>query len=211
MKESIRDKRETEIAKAAYDVIERKGYSGASMLSIARKARASNETLYNWYGDKTGLFRALIVRNTYEVRDHLEKTARKNQPPLQVLRKTGPVLLTMLLGDRAIALNRAAAADTTGTLGPALADAGRDTVAPLIGEVLRAARSNGDLAFEDLEAALETYIGLLVGDLQIRRVTGALGPLSETEISKRCKQAEVLFLRLFAPVSHTKTPPRSEL
>ncbi len=49
-------------------MLDAKGYAGASMLAIARQAKASNETLYNWYGDKNGLFRALVVRNAGEVR-----------------------------------------------------------------------------------------------------------------------------------------------
>lgn len=60
--------RKDQIERAAYEVLKEKGYAGASMLSIARKARASNETVYNWYGDKAGLFKALVQRNAAEVK-----------------------------------------------------------------------------------------------------------------------------------------------
>ncbi|MEQ8740678.1 MAG: helix-turn-helix domain-containing protein, partial [Hoeflea sp.] len=63
MREETRAARQAQIEQAAYEVLEEKGYAATSMLAIAKRARASNETLYNWYGDKTGLFRALVVRN----------------------------------------------------------------------------------------------------------------------------------------------------
>ena len=33
------------------------------MLSVARRAGASKETLYSWFGNRDGLLRALIERN----------------------------------------------------------------------------------------------------------------------------------------------------
>ena len=56
MREEKKSLRQQQIEDAAYEVLEAKGYDGTSMLGIARQARASNETLYNWYGDKQGLF-----------------------------------------------------------------------------------------------------------------------------------------------------------
>ena len=52
------------IEQAAYELIDEFGYDGISMLKIAKRAKASNETLYKWYGDKKGLFSALVETNT---------------------------------------------------------------------------------------------------------------------------------------------------
>ena len=68
--------------------------------------------------------------------------------PLEILAQLSPKLLEMLVSDRAIALNRAAAADSSGVLGGAIASAGRQTVAPLIAKTLERAKANGDLQFE---------------------------------------------------------------
>ncbi len=197
MQSEAKTKREAQIAAAAYAVIEEKGYAGASMLSIAKKAKASNETLYNWYGDKLGLFKSLISRNTDEVRAVLEKTVQEEVPPLKVLEIISPILLNMLLGERAIALNRAASADPTGKLGETLAEAGRNTVLPLIGKLLKAAKKDGLINYERLPDVLNTYSSLLVGDLQIRRATGALPPLKDKEIQKRAQLAMAQFMKLY--------------
>ena len=55
MKSETRTERQKQIESAAYLVLEKKGFSGASMLAIAKQAKASNETLYRWYKDKNGL------------------------------------------------------------------------------------------------------------------------------------------------------------
>lgn len=174
MRDENKSARQEQIETAAYEVLEQKGYAGASMLGIARRARASNETLYNWYGDKKGLFKALVTRNAAEVRSLLEAELSSGQDALTILELLGPMLLELLLGNRAIALNRAAAADPTGELGTAISEAGRDSVLPLLVRVLEDARDRRQLAFDRSDEAAGLYLDLLVGDLQIRRVIGRM-------------------------------------
>ncbi len=81
------------------------------------------------------------------------------------------------MSERAIALNRAAAADTSGELGKALAKGGRETVLPMI------------------EAA-ELYINLLVGGVQVRRLISVIAPLNDVEITMRSDRAYRMTLKL---------------
>ena len=199
MRDENKASRQEKIEQAAYAVLEAKGYAGASMLAIARAARASNETLYNWYGDKTGLFKALVVRNAEQVRQLLEEGLHNARPPLETLRHLGPKLLALLISPRAVQLNRAAAADPTGELGAVISERGRETIAPLIGEVLEHGRREGALVFDTTGEAVILYLNLLVGDLQIRRVIGREPSPDEAMISQRAEQAFGHFLRLCDP------------
>lgn len=176
MREDTRNQRQQQIEEAAYRVLERKGFAGATMLAIAREAKASNETLYGWYGDKTGLFRALVARNAQTLRDELQARIARNALPMESLAVIGPALIALLTHPRAIALNRAAAADPGGVLARTIAEAGRETVGPLIVQLLVNARERGELAFSNPEAAFALYLDLLVGDLQHRRVIGLIPP-----------------------------------
>lgn len=203
MKDASKEERKRQIAQAAYTVLEKKGFSGASMLAIAKAAKASNETLYRWYGDKIGLFSALVASNAEEVRAQLERELEAKESPLAILGNVGPMLLSVLVGERAIALNRAAAADGTGQLGKTIAEAGRDTIAPLIVQTLLRARDLGELAFEDEQRATGLYLDLLVGDMQIRRAIGQLPCPSDDEIHKRANTALERFCTLLSP------PPRA--
>lgn len=198
MKTDARQARRDQIESAAYEVLESKGHAGLSVLAVAKAARASNETLYRWYGDKTGLIRALIARNADVVGAELAAALERDTDTADVLSRVGPLLLTMLTGPRAVALNRAAAADDSGTLGQTLAEAGRGTVVPLVIQVMDRARSAGQLDGDAAEMA-EVWIALLLGDLQVRRVTGALNDLSAAQISVRSERARDLLFRLFAP------------
>lgn len=189
MRKEKRSLRRQQIEAAAYKVLEAKGYGGTSMLGIAKQARASNETLYKWYGDKQGLFQTLVTRNAEEVKGHLETELKTDHDALSILGTLGPKLLDLLTGDRAVALNRAAAADSSGELGATLSKAGREAVLPLLEQVLLRARDEGALKFESAGEAVELYLNLLIGDQQIRRVIGRLPKPSKTFCEDRSKRA----------------------
>jgi len=150
MREEARTERQAQIERAAYRLLRERGYGGTSMLAIAREARASNETLYRWYGDKNGLFKTMVEANARETREALQRAIEAGDDPLECLENVAPVLLSMLLGERAIALNRAAAADESGELGAAIAAGGKaDTLADgfrLAQEAIASGRAKAALA-----------------------------------------------------------------
>ena len=189
MREEKRSVRQEQIEKAAYELLEAKGYDGTSMLGIAKRAHASNETLYNWYGDKQGLFQALVSRNADEVKRHLQAELQTDHGAIEILRTLGPKLLDLLTGDRAVALNRAAAADSSGELGATLSRAGREAIFPLLEQVILRARNEGQLTFDETAKAVGLYLDLLIGDLQIRRVIGRQPRPSETFCLERSERA----------------------
>lgn len=187
MDEETRARREAVIFEAAYALLAEHGYGGTSMLRVARAAKASNETLYRWYGDKDGLFSAMVRDNAARTRQMLEAALEGRGGAWETLEAVAPVFLAMLLGDRAILLNRAAAADASGALGAALVAGGRETVMPLLVRLMQ--RLPGSEGEEDARLAAERFLALLVGDLQIRRVIGQLPAPDGTEITLRCRRA----------------------
>lgn len=235
MARSKRDIREEEIEAAAYRLLEERGFAGTGMQAIAQAAHASNETLYRWYGDKTGLYRALITRNARLIVEQIARARAEGHRGLAALERAGPVLLGAILSDRAIALNRAAAADRTGQLGPVLAEAGRSAVLPLLIEIVAealvdghlgtrlASRMRGRLPLGDADPGdaagdlagdeaggpagddaiatelTELWLALLIGDLQIRCVTGQITPPDPAQIALRSARAVDRLLRFYPP------------
>jgi AcrR family transcriptional regulator len=193
--------RRMRIEQAAYEVLGEVGYNSASLLAIAKRASASNETLYKWYGNKQGLFRALVESNARDAEQMLEAALAADGDLFDALAALGPVLLTLVTGERAIMLNRAAAGDVsdTGTLGRSIAESGRETIRPLLRDLLDRAHKEGLIACDDPAQAAETYFHLLIGDLQIRRVIGVMAKPSGEEIDQRSRNALELFLKLYAP------------
>lgn len=196
MRTEKRQTRQAEIFAAAYTVLSDKGYGGASMLSIAKAAKASNETMYRWYGDKKGLFKAMVQANAGDVKLALGDALDRQDDPRRSLADIAPVLLTALMGDKAVLLNRAAAADHTGELGAAISEGGRAEIVPLIEALMQSAIDTGALTAPSARQASEWFVSLLIGDLQIRRVTGALPPLSPDAIAARVDGALAAFDRL---------------
>ncbi|MEQ9164428.1 MAG: helix-turn-helix domain-containing protein, partial [Ilumatobacter fluminis] len=58
-----RSRREADILDAALELLVDDGTGQLTMLAVAKRAGASKETLYSWFGDRSGLIRALIERN----------------------------------------------------------------------------------------------------------------------------------------------------
>jgi AcrR family transcriptional regulator len=192
--------RRARIERAAYEVLKETGYKGASLLLIAQSAQVSNETLYRWYGNKQALFCSLVQTNANTARELLEDCLQKNTAPLEALAALGPILLNLVTGEAAITLNRAAGADVrdTATLGQAIASAGRETLAPLVENVMMAAIRLKLITAQSAALAMETYFHLLLGDLQIRRVIGVMEALTAKEVQRRSDRAFSQFLKLFA-------------
>lgn len=195
MKEDQRQKRHEAITGAAYAVLAQHGYAGATMLRIAKAAKASNETMYRWYGDKDGLFRAMVEDNAAETRVALSAALEGGGDPRKTLADFAPQFLSMLLGERAILLNRVAAADPTGRLGAAISAGGREQVAPLL-EKLIARICEGRKT--DPKEATSLFLGLLIGDLQTRRIIHDLPVPGEEDIRARCTSALTAFERLIS-------------
>lgn len=201
MKPENRAKRHEQIMQAAYEVLAENGYGGTSMLAVAKRAAASNETLYKWYGNKQGLFRAMVEDNAREAAVLLRDSVESDRNPSDTLARFGPALLSLVTSDKAIALNRAAAGDATdtGSLGRTVARSGRETIAPLLTKLFEQARAAGLMNFDDAATVTEIYVGLLIGDLQIRRVIGVQSRLKPKEIRQRAERAQRLIMQLFEP------------
>ena len=201
MKAETREKRRNEILDAALAVLAERGYRDASMLEVARRASASKETLYTWFGDKQGLFDALIRRNAAAVGAVVDRHLECDLPVEQALADFGEALLGLLLGDDAVAINRAAVSEAASdpTLARTLASAGRDSVLPGFVRLLRRHAEQNRLRFADPERAAEDFLGLLLGDAQVRRLLGIAPTPPAAEIAARAAHATRGFLRLYGP------------
>ena len=186
---------------AALAVLERQGYARTSMLDIAREARASKETLYAWFGDKTGLFAALVADNAAAVNAVIEAmpAGPAETPVRAVLSEFGAALLALLLGPRAVAINRAAAeAARDGEMGRLLVASGRAATGGRIVALLRDRAARGEIEAADPEDPFSVFLALLLRDLQVQVLVGAAAPPDETALRRRAQAAE-LFLRLYGP------------
>ncbi|MGI9485891.1 MAG: TetR/AcrR family transcriptional regulator [Geminicoccaceae bacterium] len=199
MQEASRNRRRSEIMDIAVEVLAERGYRDTSMLEIANRASASKETLYAWFGDKRGLFEAIIQRNARSVQTVLAHHLEEHAPTERILVDFGRALLKLLLGDSAIAINRAAISEARSdpTLAQTLASAGREATLPAFIQFLELHREHGFVAIDSPADAAEHFLGLLLGDAQIRRLLGVLPSPSKAQIESAAARATKAFLRLY--------------
>ena len=119
-----RERRRRDILRAARELYVEHGYGATTMAMIARRAGASKETLYAWFGDKEGLTRELIEWGADESASAVAAALDQGDgDPVAALTAYADGLLTLLTGPPSVALNRAAMAS------PALARVLREAVA----------------------------------------------------------------------------------
>ena len=199
--EDRRDRRRQRILDAAFALLSRHGYSRTSMLAIAREAGASKETLYSYFGDKKGLFEALVQANADRMSAGIAPSADASRQAdiAGLLADFGRRLLTLLMAEPGIAINRVAAAEAQSNpeLGRILLAHGRGRAGGAIIGRLAAAHEAGQLDCPDPDEAFDVFIGLLLRDTQLRVIQGAVPALTDAQIADRADTASRLFLRLY--------------
>jgi len=200
VKRSSHTPRRGHILDIAANVLAERGYRDTTMLDVAKRASASKETLYAWFGDKLGLFEAVIRRNAVRVRVALNGHLDSDISVETTLTDFGRALATHLLCDNAVSINRAAIAEAHS--GPALAHSlgrvGRDPIRRAFVQYLEQCHARGLLNVEDTDEAVDTFVGLLLGDFQTRRLLGFVDAPGEADVEGRATRAAEYFLRLYA-------------
>ncbi len=169
------------------------------MLEVAQRAAASKETLYAWFGDKLGLFEAVIRRNAGRVRVALNGHLDDDTSVEAALTDFGQSLAAHLLCDNAVAINRAAISEACSgpSLAGSLSKSGREPIHRTFVRYLEHCHERGLLNVEDPNEAVDTFVGLLLGDTQTLRLLGVVDAPCETDIEGRAKRAAQKFVRLY--------------
>ncbi len=192
--------RRNEILDVALGVLAERGYRDASMREIARRAHASKETLYSWFGDKSGLFEQLISWQAERLGEALAGSLEpKGHDVKVVLRAFAVELLRLLLGERSVIINRVAISEIPAdpAFAKILTSRGRGSVVPKLEGYLDDQRARGRLRFQDAGYAAEVLVNLVVGDQQVRRLLGSLPEPGPDQIEDRAEQAVDAYLAIF--------------
>lgn len=91
---------------AAADVFLEQGYEAASVNEVVRRAGGSLATLYSQFGNKDGLFWAMVEEATLNFSTALRQQAQENRPLEEGLQAIGENYLELMLRPRSLALFR---------------------------------------------------------------------------------------------------------
>lgn len=187
------------ILDAAVEVMAERGV-GASMEEIARRAGVSKQTIYNHYGSKAELVRALCERRVGEM------TAAFAAPeavehPAETLAHFGRALLATLVKPHSVALWRAAMAGAVETpeVARAFFEAGPRASRRALADYLRLETEAGRLDCLDPQQAAEFFASMVLGSHQTAGLLGVEPELDEARIDAIATEAAARFLRAYAP------------
>lgn len=187
------------ILDAAVELMAEKGL-GASLEEIARRAGVSKQTVYNHFGSKAEIARAMSERRAHEVVEVLEAPGAVDRPE-ETLAAYARILLNAMRNQRSMAVYRMAmlAATTMPEVARAIYEAGPKASRRSLAEFLRLENAAGRLACPDPIEAAEFYGGLVLGRYQTPVLLGVEMELTDEEIERVAQEAALRFMRAYAP------------
>ncbi len=187
------------ILDAAMDVLGERGIT-APMEEIARRACVSKQTIYNHYGSKAELVRALASRRVHEMTASLE-TPEGLDDPAQALAGFARVLLRAVITPRGMSLYRMAMINALEMpdVAQAMFEAGPKESRARLAVFLALESQVGRLHCPDPLQAAEFFAGMVLGSQQAAALLGVPVTLTDPKIDEIAREAAARFLRAYAP------------
>jgi AcrR family transcriptional regulator len=187
------------ILDAAIELFLERGIA-APVEEIARRAHVSKQTVYNHYGSKAALARAISERRSHEIREVFSAPGALENPG-ETLARYARLLLEAIQTPRGMALYRMAiqAASAMPEVGRAFYEAGpRFSRVQLAGYLCKETAAGRLHAPDPMEAA-EFFVGMVAMRYHTPMLMGIEPALGEAEIGRVAREASMRFLKAFAP------------
>ena len=187
------------ILDAASDVLFEKGLA-APLDEVACRAGVSKQTIYNHYGSKAGLVRALIERRARLIASPLDEPLAEAFPQETLASYARAVLETVTM-ERGVALFRLLilAAPTTPDIARSAFEASIKGGQARLADFLARESRAGRLAIADATEAASFFAGMVVGHHQIQVLFGLPTDLVPERIDRIAREAARRFMRAYAP------------
>ena len=191
------------VLKAAFAVFRKRGFSGASTLEIATRARVSKRDLYALFGSKHAMLAACIKERTARMRQPLELAEPKSRTDVAALLvELGTSILSGVCHPDVLAVHRLAIAesDRAPEIARALDRNGREANHAALADWLAKAQAQGFIGAGDPAAMAAHFLATLWGGLLIQLLLRVREAPNADEIESRARAAAEAMLKLYGPV-----------
>jgi len=192
------DQKRREIIRVAAESFQELGYERTSMLTIAERMRGSKQTLYNYFGSKEELLRAVLDLDVGEVVDEALEALQREKSLRKGLARLGEIYLARQLAPLAISNIRIVATQ------PAESGVGEDFYQNIlcaawrrVADAFKALMDAGTLRRADSWLAAMHFKGLVLQDLLERQLLNAGTPPASKEVTAAAKHAADAFLEIY--------------
>jgi TetR/AcrR family transcriptional repressor of mexJK operon len=197
------------ILDAATELFLSEGYLRTSMEAIADRAGVSKATLYTHFGNKAGLFEAIVDGLCHQLFEPVRRSTEQPASPREVLLALARQYMQLMLEPSSIGLFRALVSEeeVRSELGARSYGAGAGAALAELAAYLEDWTNDGLLSVDDCGLAAEQFFGMLGGIAQVRALLGVCEQISETALSRMTEGAVTTFLRAFAAAPGVSRSP----
>ena len=176
------------------------GYEAASVGEIAKRAKASKQTIYSRYPSKAELFQAAVTMRADVNFRRLSGLLVFQDPPKKALTLFGAGLLEIVLDPNAVATLQLVYMESRRfpELGRLLYDRGAGRCFVLMQEYIRQQCEVGALRVNDIAIAAEQFMDMITGRLLMRAALGLAPNPPALERELRVAAAVDVFLAAYA-------------
>jgi AcrR family transcriptional regulator len=189
------EQRRAAILDAAKAVFVEHGYANATLDEVIRRSGGSRATLYKHFGDKEGLFAAIVADICAEIVAPLEKSASRREPQA-VLMAFGRAFMAGLMEPSGLALYRVLIGEAARfpELAEAVYRAGPSAAAEQLATHLRRWITEKRIRPTDPDLAARQFLEIIKGDLHFRALLRLDPAPTQAEIDDCVRAGVRLFL-----------------
>ncbi|QDZ40848.1 TetR/AcrR family transcriptional regulator [Euhalothece natronophila Z-M001] len=190
------EQKKKEILTVATDLFIERGYDGVSIDAIVKEVGGSKSNIYNYFGGKEGLFRAIVEDVSEQILSPLKQAEVENLPLKEGLTAIGKQAMSIILSDRAIGLLRIVIAQSRKfpEVAQLFFQVGPKTRCKLLVEYIEQQQAQGKIKPCDSYQAATQFIGMFLGFHQLQRVLGITSNPTEEEINAIVEDAVKTFM-----------------
>ena len=189
-----------QILAAARQIFVEQGYGSASMDVIARTAGVSKATLYAHFTGKDALFATMVGIECRRMSAVLDAPTFDESDVRAALRQVASRFIEKLMSGQALAIYRIVVAETPRfpELGRIFFETGPDRLLSRFADFLRRADERGTLSIAEPRRAAGQFIGMVRGEVYLRRLLGIEPAAAEGEIERHIEGCVDLFISHYA-------------
>jgi AcrR family transcriptional regulator len=184
------------LLQAAAEVFFEQGYAAASIDAIIERAGGSKRNIYNEFGNKEGLFLAIITENADKVLSTLAIHEIEGHDLRETLTAFGQRLMGGYMSPTLIGIYRMAVTEANRfpELVKSFYEQGPGRATSQLARVLESAKKRGEIRVEDCPRVAGHFVGMIRDNLHLQVVLGLRPPPSKKEMQAAVASAVEVFL-----------------
>jgi AcrR family transcriptional regulator len=184
------------LLRAAAEVFFEQGYAATSIDAIIERAGGSKRNIYNEFGNKQGLFSAIVKENADKVLSTLVIEEIAGHDLRATLTAFGQHLMGVYMSPTLIGIYRIAVTEANRfpDLVKSFYEQGPGRATSRLAEVLEAANRKGEIRTGDCSRAAGHFVGMIRDNLHLQVVLGLRAAPSKKEMREAVGSAVEIFL-----------------